>query len=454
MKKFLVVLLSLGLIAAFCATASALDVKFSGQYYVVGTYDNNDRFLDTDKYSRASFFQRARVQTEFKIAEGLTFTTRFDALEKQWGQSDWFGSQDRTNSREASPKYTKTGVGLNRAAQENIEFERAFVTFATKLGTFDVGYQAADQWGTVFGDYENSRPRIKYTKAFGPFTVLAVFEKYFESDSSNEASGAYIGKTDADGDNYFLAGIYNFKGGNAGLLYKYMAWHQYAVSGYKTDIHALVPYVKATIGPVYVEAEAAYAFGKKAKVDSGSDVDKSGWNAYIMAKMPVGPAYFGAQFAWVKGDGDDATKDTSGPAAGNDYKPTLVLFNVDYSSWKPNLYTCNSSNTMKDDAKGLQVFNVFAGYNVTPKLTFDGALSFLQYDTKKQWNSTRTAQTEIVSATIGTELDLTATYKIYDNLTYMVGGGYIWAGDAWKGTNSAAKVDNDYFLLNKLTLNF
>ena len=36
MKKFLVVLLSLGLIVAFGATASAADVKFSGSYYVVG----------------------------------------------------------------------------------------------------------------------------------------------------------------------------------------------------------------------------------------------------------------------------------------------------------------------------------------------------------------------------------------------------------------------------------
>jgi len=449
MKKFLVVLLSLGLIAAFCATASALDVKFSGQYYVVGTYDNNDRLVDEGKYSRASMFQRARIQTQFLIAEGLTFTTRFDALEKQWGQSDWFGSQDRSNSRLASAKYGSP------KAQENIEFERAFVTFATKLGTFDVGYQAADQWGTVFGDYENTRPRIKYTKAFGPFTVLAVFEKYFESDTSNEST-SYVGKTDADGDNYFLAGIYNFKGGNAGLLYKYMAWHEYTVSGYKTDLHALVPYVKATIGPVYVEAEASYAFGKLAKKDSGSDIDKSGWNAYIMAKMPVGPAYFGAQFGWVQGDGDDATKSTSGAAGGNDWKPTLVLLNVDWATWKP-VYsgtTANCSNANKDDAKGLLAYNVFAGYNVTPKLNFNGALSFLQYDTKKYWNSSRTAQSEIVSATIGTELDLTATYKIFDNLTYMVGGGYIWAGDAWKGTDASAKVDNDYFLLNKLTLNF
>ena len=42
MKKFLVVLLSLGLIVAFGMTASAqMSVKFSGQYYVNGVYEDN-----------------------------------------------------------------------------------------------------------------------------------------------------------------------------------------------------------------------------------------------------------------------------------------------------------------------------------------------------------------------------------------------------------------------------
>jgi hypothetical protein len=42
MKKFLVVLLSLGLIVAFSATASAQPtVKFGGSYYLVGVYESN-----------------------------------------------------------------------------------------------------------------------------------------------------------------------------------------------------------------------------------------------------------------------------------------------------------------------------------------------------------------------------------------------------------------------------
>ncbi len=61
---------------------------------------------------------------------------------------------------------------------------------------------------------------------------------------------------------------------------------------------------------------------------------------------------------------------------------------------------------------------------------------------------------DAVSDKLGTEFDVTATYKLYDNLSYMVGAGYLWTGDYFKGANANAKVDNDYMLMNKLTLSF
>jgi len=55
---------------------------------------------------------------------------------------------------------------------------------------------------------------------------------------------------------------------------------------------------------------------------------------------------------------------------------------------------------------------------------------------------------------MGIEFDVTAKYKIYDNLTYMVGAGYLWTGDYFKKGVSTAKVGNDYILMNRLTLSF
>ena len=102
MRKILVALLVFGLVVAFSAPASAVDIKVSGQYYVMGVFESNPSLATeawrntgmaataSGKASSAAWVaQRLRLQPEFKIAEGLTLTTRFDALEKKWGDVSW-----------------------------------------------------------------------------------------------------------------------------------------------------------------------------------------------------------------------------------------------------------------------------------------------------------------------------------------------------------------------------
>src|SRR5512137_1152207 len=87
MRKVLVVLLSIVLIMAFALPVHAADVKFSGSYVAQGYYDNNRTLLKNGGASVTNTWQRLRVQTDFKVQEGLMLTTRFDALEKIWGAS-------------------------------------------------------------------------------------------------------------------------------------------------------------------------------------------------------------------------------------------------------------------------------------------------------------------------------------------------------------------------------
>jgi hypothetical protein len=63
----------------------------------------------------------------------------------------------------------------------------------------------------------------------------------------------------------------------------------------------------------------------------------------------------------------------------------------------------------------------------------------------------------------GWELDVTGTYKITNNLSYMLGVGYWWPGDYYKGNtgnpsgpgyNANVSIRDDYMLINKLTLTF
>jgi hypothetical protein len=58
------------------------------------------------------------------------------------------------------------------------------------------------------------------------------------------------------------------------------------------------------------------------------------------------------------------------------------------------------------------------------------------------------------SKDIGNEFDLTATYKIYDNLSYMVGAAYFLPGDYFKFGTTTISTKSDYLLTHMLTLNF
>jgi len=443
MKKLLIVLLSLGLVLAFSMTASALDVKFSGQYYLTGAYRaNSEAAKEDDATSRAFFYTRTRVQTVFKIAEGLDFTTRFDALEKQWGQTNWKGGySDESLSRPMPP-----AAKAPRHTQENFEFERAYVTFKTAIGGFQIGYMQADVWGTAFSNSETTRPRIYYRLPLGPVDLNFVYEKFYESDTAI-AYGATNRHADADYDTYAFAPVYKFKGGDTGVLFKYYVDHSRRGDlGYTTNVLYIAPYVKATFGPVYIEAELGYTGGKAAEFDAGgTDKDLEGWGGYIKAQGNFGPAFVGFQYGYASGDdGADADKTKTYPmGGGTSWNPAMLLLNDDLNTWGSG-GTTTSPTGITSRKYNMMLANLYAGFKVTPKFQIDGAITWAKAnEVADHWDED-----------LGFEFDLSFTYKIYDNLSYMAGAAYLVTGDYFKYGVAGKEIDNDYLLLNKLTLSF
>jgi hypothetical protein len=465
MKKFLVVLLSLGLIAGFSMTASAADVKVGGQYYLAGVYDNNPFLLGDDSFSQAYFSQRVRLRPVFEIAQGLTFTTQFDALEKQWGDSNWrrgVGAVGGNHQDGTSSRLQNTAGANNRGLQENIEFEQGFVTFNTMAGQVQIGYQSADVWGTGYGNNPTTRPRAQLISKFGNFTTMLVYEKWTESTVADTFVG--LGRTDADNDTYAVAGIYKAGAIEAGLLYKYFVGKENRPGGnYSAKTHLLSPYGKATFGPVFIEAELNYLFGKAAEFEApavGPDVDAKSWSAYINGNVKFGPATVGALFGYVTGDDFSADKAKGLLNAGYGWNPALILMNSDMKWYGGSgLVTAQNrqryifgpvgTNGLGDIKTNTVWYQLYGAYKLTPKLDFTSALTYATVAEKKL-----SPTTEALSDKLGWELDVTATYKIYDNLSYMVGAGYLWAGDYFKLANAATVVKNNYILINRLTLNF
>lgn len=447
MRKFWIVLLALGLVAGFAMSASAADVKFSGSYYVYGIYVDNPTMLKSDAAARTSpqayYHQRLRMQAEFKVAEGLALVTRFDALEKPWGYGQ-VGTADSWRASNAYDVTNRSSVGATGArTQENIEFERAYIDFTTKIGRFNVGYQNFIAWGTMFLDTHVTIPGIKYFVPVGPVTVVAAIEKRVE-----QSLGAGY-RSDADNNVYDLGAIFKFGAGDAGILWQYGDTKNTRALGYKTQMHIINPYARMKFGPVFIEAEGVYGFGKwvDSEVSAIPSVDASAMGIYLHAKADIGPAYVGGIFAYMSGD-DITTADkregtfAAALLAGQAWDPCLIL-------WNDGLY--GGSHRRVDN--GLSVFfdnawlfQVYGGFKPVKEADIMLSFTWVKADQNVVANQ--------VSKEMGYEIDLVGKYKIFDNLEYMIGAGYHIVGDYFKMADSSKPIDNNYMLIHKLTLSF
>ena len=81
MKRLWLFLLSLALVIVFGASAFAVDVKFSGEYFAAGMYQDKTNFMKNGytnfppEYgdggpSTAFYYQRLRMKTEFISIDG------------------------------------------------------------------------------------------------------------------------------------------------------------------------------------------------------------------------------------------------------------------------------------------------------------------------------------------------------------------------------------------------
>jgi len=446
MKRFWLVLLSLGLVIAFSTSAMAVDVKVSGQFYVGGMYlDKTTLQKDTatDGPSTALFFQRLRVQTDFIVSPGLSLITRFDAMERSWGAT-----------RSAPGTTPDTQSQGTRAENENIAFDVMFISYNSPIGNFRVGYQPDSNWGLPFGNSPTSVGEIRYTTVLGPATLLAYIAKTKERSRSAIAP---VGYADADDDKWFLAGIYTWKNGRAGLGYQgqRVASAKPAATGFPTwpnlgTAHAFVPFINAKLGPITIQSEVTYAFGgyKEENVAVAREVKLENLSAFLDVAADLGKFYAGGTVAYISGDDPGTTDKLEGGLVngGNDWNPCLIMWNYDRQYWAGSLVSYAATRGFTGSMANAWFFQGRSGVRPIEKLDIVASVSYANADKKPTaaW----------LYNNYGTEIDLTATYKITNNLSYMLGAGYLITGDYFKGISDANQINNDYLVINKLTLTF
>ncbi|MEE9911534.1 MAG: hypothetical protein K4571_07400 [Deltaproteobacteria bacterium] len=462
MKRFWLVLLSLGLIVAFSTSAMAVDLKFSGEFYAAGMYVDKSALLkdgSATNTSSAFYFQRLRLNTTFVVHPGLFLTTRADILERAWGASRAAAGVGGVSSADL------TSAGT-RFENENINFDLAYVTYISPIGIFLAGYQIDGAWGTVFGDNSNPTGKIGYMFRGGPFTAGLQTGKNVEN--SRTAINA-VTTTDRDSSFVTLYGIYGWKGGQAGLLFKYIDNAQSRGAtllgfpfGNRSRTLSALPYVKAQLGPVALQAELIYTYGQikwddeagtiLSLIGRGDKIDLGMLSAWVDATADFGKFYVGGTLAYLAGDDPSSTdKIEGGGTGGFDWNPCLIMFNYDMTYWQGGQFgevTATTSTSDRSPMSNAYFAQLRVGARPVDKLDImlSGSWAHADKTLSAQWESRE----------YGYEIDLTGTYKITNNLSYMLGGGYFFTGDWYKGINVGGvnQVQNNFMVINKLTLTF
>ena len=441
MKRFWLVLLSLGLIAAFSTQAMAVDLKFSGEFYAAGMYLDKTTFCKDCGPSTAFYYQGLRVRTDFMVAPGLTLITRFDAMERSWG-----ASRTAPDTARAVDSYGTV------AENENIAFDWAYVNYKSPIGVFDVGIMNYGSTGTIFGNNSQPEGRIKYTYTYGPFLISPAISK------TRDRSYLYnnLGATQADRDNdvYHLLGEYKWKDGKAGFnvnYYRQAATRAPIGVSYTRNYFLFTPYVIAKIGPVALQGEFNYATGRENREfpnDPNEDIDIQSISGWVDATADFKKVYVGGSIAYVSGDDPDSDKlEGNLLNGGRDWNPCLIMFNYyDRGKW---IGALDGWDGTRDNGTMTNAwfFQLRGGIRPIEKLDIMASVSYARAE--------KTLSTIWEGRDYGWEVDLVGSYKITNNLSYMLGAGYLFTGDWYSGTTSIGQdVQNNLMVINKLSLTF
>jgi hypothetical protein len=176
--------------------------------------------------------------------------------------------------------------------------------------------------------------------------------------------------------------------------------------------------------------------------------------------------YFGGTAAYVAGNDWSKSDVIKGGflTGGMDWNPTLILFNNERQYWAGTIPGNGITSTYMNFVSqqfGLNdtgMYNAWffqgrAGIRPTDKLDIMASISYAVADNRTIPTSSVTYGT-VDSDVYGTEIDLVGTYKITNNLSYMLGAGYLFTGAYFKGLDPTYDVRDNYMLINKLTLTF
>ncbi len=439
MKKVLSTVAALGLVAGMATAAQALDFKVSGNYFLEGVYQSSGDGAGValveidgdeaanDAFWRHEFIIRPEMQVNDKIAVKSKIYLANSGVDTDSNNGTW-GTTD-----------TDTANG------GAIDLHHLFLEYKSPVGLVRMGRTSSGLWQGDFLSSDKNNNRLMYFPNWLPKPLGAVvfLQKSSEKDS-NIADAA-----DQDSDVYEAAVWYKTKDMRVALGYDY--FDNQGTSSLSSTKHLIKGYYNQNFGGLYAESEFAYAWGENEYDNTVTTADTDIENFAIMAdlgmvmnKLDVGIlAFYASGDSDGAADGDlDAALSPSAEVngLGEQFQPYTILTGATTGMLVGDYNPANGSMT----AAGVISVGLHADFAVNDKLSLHSAVAYAEADDAPAG----------VDDEYGWEIDLGASYKLMDNLTYRADFGYLKTGDFFEAGTTTIDTSDVYVLNHRLSMTF
>ena len=443
LKKTVAIAVAAGALAAISVPAMAFENEFHGMYRAYAYMTNalsGTTTLNLAEKSRTDKYieQRARLMYVAKASDDLKLVTHFELDTK-------FGGYGTANAAAASNKYPIGDAGGLDADRITLETKNVYLDFKIPSTPVRVSvgiqpwndalqgvYGFVDATGVAFtGKFDALTATYGYFTVGGAGVNLPTFDSNAGTQDLNVLDFKYaLNKDITVGTSYYML---LDKVGTATVANNTL--------GFNTA---------AKFGPAALNLSLGYQFGKENNSLTMTTNGTSAFAAALAATVDAGPGKVKAAALFLSGDKNGAGYNHAWQSANsglNYFTPANMWLLT------RNIATINSSTAVgtSDLAKaGRGIFGLFAGYAGTAgKVFYDANLGWAKVNEKRTANS----------ASIGTELNATVGYKLYDNLSASFTGAYCILGDGYKKDAPAvllpggvSKADNPF--LTNIALNY
>lgn len=391
-----------------------------------------------------SYWQhRVRLDPKVKLNDNVSFYAQIDLLDNVIA-GDY--PELSTSYGNTLPEFLSQGVQPQEEVDasgnvvgnttRNIAVKRAWGEVLTGVGQLKFG-RMGSHWGLGIlandgngwdDDTGDTVDRIMFITKVGPIYLVPMVDKVAEGtilspfgNRATDIGSETLSHGSDDVDQFILVAVYRGEQSSAGIYGVYRIQPS-------TDTTVMIAdaWGKTKIGPVGVEAEAVYLTGKTLNFippNSPINLDIAQWGFAVETEIPLKRITPGLDFGAASGD------DQSGPSDGDidnftfdrNYRIAFLLFRYVHEVGAPKAI----SN---------------AAY-VRPNVTYEIWDNFF-VDAAVVYAQTMADAATYNQGSYGTELDLGATWRLYEDFEAGLRYGALVPGSALRPETSDAKLDS------------